>query len=187
MHTHTYYFLFYSYNIIMITPKIWGPHFWMFFHLISTKYPEKPSELDKSMARELINSIEHILPCKICKKHFKKNIEKFPLDDKDIDSKNKFITWFINFHNTVNISLDKSISTKHNILSLNHNNYWDCFKRVLEYIDHDIGDDVEFRKCQGVKKFIKVALYFGGKKYDDVKIDFHNYETFKNVKKNIFN
>ncbi len=170
----------------MITPKIWGPHFWMFFHLISTKYPEKPSESDKLMARDLIYSIPYILPCKICKNHFKENIEKFPLYDTNISSKDKFITWFIDFHNIVSESLNKSISTKHNISSLNHNNYWDCFKRVLEYVEHDIGNDIKFSKCQGVKKFIKVALYFGGKKYENVKIDFYNHETFKNVKKNIF-
>ncbi len=170
----------------MITPKIWGPHFWMFFHIITTKYPEKPSELDKLMARGLINSIPYILPCKICKRHFKTNIANFPLNDNDISSRDKFIKWFIDFHNIVSISLKKTTMTNQNISSLDHNNYWDCFKRVLKYVEHDIGDDLKFRKCQGVKEFIKVALHFGGKKYDDIKIDFYNHKTFVNVQKNIF-
>lgn len=170
----------------MITPKIWGPHFWIFFHLISLKYPKNPSDLDKLIAFELIHSIYYILPCKKCSHHFKKNIKEFPLNDDDISSQEKFIKWFINFHNIVNISLNKSIASKYDITSLSHYNYFDCFQRVINYIEYDIEDDVKFSKCQGVKKFIKSALYFGGKNYENYKIDFYNHKTFIEVKKNLF-
>jgi hypothetical protein len=169
----------------MITPKIWGPHFWEFFHLISLKYPNKPSDLDKLMAYELINSIYYILPCKTCRHHFKKNIEQFPLNDIDIKSRENFIKWFINFHNIVNISLKKSPSIC-NVTALNHLDYFNCFQRVMNYIENDIDNDVKFSKCQGIQKFIKSALHFGGKKYENYKIDFYNHKTFLDIKKKIF-
>lgn len=179
------FFILYNYNI-MITPNIWGPHFWIFFHLITSKYPNNPSNLDKIMAFELINSIKHILPCKKCSRHYIENIKNFPLNDEDINSKCNFITWFINFHNIVNISLNKSISTINNINNFKHIDYWYQFKRVINYIEDDIDDDINFTKCQGIKKFIKVGLYFGGKKYENYNIDFHNYKTFLVMKKKIF-
>jgi hypothetical protein len=169
----------------MITPKIWGPHFWEFFHLISLKYPNNPSDLDKLMAYELINSIYYILPCKMCRIHFKNNIKKFPLNDDDIMSRDKFIKWFINFHNVVNISLKKS-SSNHDVSVLNHLDYFFCFQRVMNYIGNDIDNDVKFSKCQGVKKFIKSALHFGGKNYENYKFDFYNHKTFLDIKKKIF-
>jgi hypothetical protein len=177
----------------MITPKIWGPHFWNFFHLISLRYPEYPSIEDKDMMNELILSIPYILPCKVCREHFKGNIRQFPLEENDIISKESLITWFIDFHNIVNNSLKKQIisspSAHKNILSLNHLSYWDCFEQIVDFIEYDIDEGVKNSKCQGIKKFIKVALYFSNKniEYKNIKLDFYNHRTFKILKKNIFN
>ncbi len=167
-----------------MTPKIWGPDFWMFFHLITFKYSKNPSKSEKIMAHELIESIAEILPCEKCKHHFKKNILNFPLNDKNINSREDFIFWFIDFHNLVNITLKKPLFLKNDILKINFD-YWNCFKKVLSHIDHDNQNNFNFNKCQGLKKFIKVALYFGGKNINDYIIDFYDKKTFDIFIKNL--
>jgi hypothetical protein len=174
----------------MITPIIWGPHFWNFFHSISLKYPDFPSTTDKVAMKELINSIPYVLPCKKCSKHFKENLEEFKLKDEDLKDKRRMIDWFINFHNIVNLSLKKSLVLKENAIknlnSLKHLKYFDQFKKVLGFIEHEIDNDIKSDTCHGIKKFVRSTMHFGGINSDKIKFDFYDYQTWKDAKKLLF-
>ena len=62
-------------------PDIWGPHGWRFLHYITLGYPNNPSQEDKNTYRNFINSFKEIIPCGLCKNHFKQNLLKNPLTD----------------------------------------------------------------------------------------------------------
>ena len=90
----------------------WGPDFWNLFHHITISYPHNPSSNDKLKVKNFINSIPKILPCSTCIRHFQRNLHKFPLEENDLKSRNDFLTWFINFHNVVNMSIGKRVVLK---------------------------------------------------------------------------
>lgn len=171
----------------------WGPDFWAFFHHVSINYPTNPTETDKYKICCFIKSIPHILPCEICSSHFKQNFEKLPIDDTDISSRNKFVTWFVDFHNIVNKMLKKRIFSKFNaqvyIDSLQNTNYMVYFKKVLDHIDNKIKNNISSYKCKEILNFIDASLYFSNKKFANINISntkITNKEDLQKLKKNIF-
>ena len=79
--------------------KIWGPHAWIFLHSISMTYPDKPTEQDKTNFKTFFTSIQNVLPCSICKKHYKQNLINNPIQ---LNSKKELVQWMIDIHNSVN-------------------------------------------------------------------------------------
>jgi hypothetical protein len=171
----------------MIPPNIWGPDYWAFLHLLSTKYPNNSNPSDIKMMDNLIKSIYYILPCLKCAKHFKKNIKKFPLESNDLKSKDNLIKWFINFHNIINMSLNKSVISKTDALTyiIHESYYTEYLIKILSYIEYGIDNETSYDRIEGIKKFIIAALYFSGKKIDDNDIKFKNYASYRVVKKYI--
>jgi hypothetical protein len=172
----------------MSSPQIWGPYFWNFFHTLSFKYPDDPSDKDKIMMKNFVNSIKYVIPCKECSNHFKENLSKYPLYDDDLSSKEKFIDWFINFHNVVNLCLKKETikksKAKELIYTFKDKNLISSFKHILVYIEDDINDDIRLKKCEGIKVFIISVLYFAKKEYN-IDLDFYDYSSYKEKKKNL--
>tara|TARA_B100002051_G_C16727933_1_gene636398 strand:+ start:383 stop:769 length:387 start_codon:yes stop_codon:yes gene_type:complete len=87
-------------------PNIWGPQAWTFLHSITLNYPETPTIQDKQNHKVFFESLQHVIPCPNCKKHYKQNLIKFPIQ---LDSKNDFIQWLVNIHNEVNKKNKKRI------------------------------------------------------------------------------
>ena len=85
--------------------KIWGPHAWEFMHTITFAYPEEPSYEQKMAAKKFFYSLEHILPCPICKYHYSQVIKQYP---PNVDSSSELIIWLFQIHNEVNINTNKS-------------------------------------------------------------------------------
>lgn len=98
-------------------PKLWGPHFWFILHLISFNYPDNPSTPDKDNYKRFYESVGDILPCSLCKRHYKNYISQFPISI-HLDSRIDLITWVIQVHNFVNQSLNKPIYTVKNVLDI---------------------------------------------------------------------
>ena len=83
-------------------PSVWGPQFWFILHIISFEYPEYPTESDKNIYYSFYSSLKDILPCEMCKKHYREFIHKHPLMP-FLDKKADLIQWVIDIHNQVNI------------------------------------------------------------------------------------
>ena len=83
-------------------PEVWGPHAWMFLHSITLEYPEKPTIEDKKNMIDFINSLGKVLPCHKCRNNFKTHLQKYPLDDNALASRNNLVKWLIDIHNCVN-------------------------------------------------------------------------------------
>jgi len=53
-----------------LLPTVWGPKGWFFLDSIALGYPENPSDDEKLAAKNMINSLQHLLPCYGCRVHF---------------------------------------------------------------------------------------------------------------------
>lgn len=88
-------------------PEIWGRHAWNFIHLMTLGYPQKPTETEKMQYRNFFYSLIYVLPCKKCRVNLAKNINKYPLTDTVLSSRNSFVKWGIDLHNAVNAHTGK--------------------------------------------------------------------------------
>jgi FAD-linked sulfhydryl oxidase len=108
---------------MIITPEIWGPHGWKFIHMVALAYPVKPTEEEKLHYYSFFMSLANILPCNLCRDHYKKNLLKYPLNDVVLASRETLVSWTINIHNEVNISNNKPIVDYASAIKLIINNY----------------------------------------------------------------
>lgn len=107
-------------------PEIWGPPAWKFIHLLSLNYPNKPSFEDKYNYKQFILSLQKVLPCEACARHFKQNIENSDFE-KILKSRETLFEWFVDVHNSINKQNKKkewSYNKVYNHLKVrNHINY----------------------------------------------------------------
>tara|TARA_B110001469_G_C9638905_1_gene320888 strand:+ start:458 stop:877 length:420 start_codon:yes stop_codon:yes gene_type:complete len=86
--------------------EIWGPHAWMFLHSITLVYPHQPTTEEEQYYYNFFDNLQNILPCEICKSHYKQHLIDYPLMD-NLNSKDSLIRWLINVHNKINIMKGK--------------------------------------------------------------------------------
>jgi len=88
--------------------KVWGPMGWMMAHSVSICYPETPSNEDKRIASEFMDSFATTITCELCRNHFatlfdtyKRNVPTW------LNSRKDFFLAICRMHNNVNKRLDK--------------------------------------------------------------------------------
>src|SRR4051812_10795139 len=94
-----------------IDPKIWGPSSWKFMHYITIGYPENPNQQIKKSIYDFFISLKDLLPCQKCRYNFDYHLQRHPLTNDILSSRNKLINWLIDIHNDINISTDKPVLT----------------------------------------------------------------------------
>tara|TARA_B100001094_G_scaffold192441_1_gene186310 strand:+ start:3041 stop:3457 length:417 start_codon:yes stop_codon:yes gene_type:complete len=92
----------------VITPDVWGPHGWKFLHYISFGYPENPTINDKNNYKNFFLTLQNVLPCIRCQKHYRENLSKYSLDEA-LKNRDSLIQWVIDIHNDVNQDNNKKI------------------------------------------------------------------------------
>ncbi|KAK8816434.1 hypothetical protein WA556_001379, partial [Blastocystis sp. ATCC 50177/Nand II] len=88
------------------TRELLGRHSWTLLHSIAAYYPDNPSEEDKKYAREFLESFAHLYPCKTCRAHLQKSMQKYP---PKVDSRKDFMLYLCTLHNIVNRTLLKPV------------------------------------------------------------------------------
>ena len=91
-------------NIIEMPPNVWGPFFWNTIHIITLAYPSDPDEQTKQAAKDFFYSLQYLLPCSICKEHYRNHLANYP---PEISTKKDIIQYAFNLHNLVNKDLGK--------------------------------------------------------------------------------
>lgn len=86
---------------------IWGPPTWTLLHMISFNFPLTPSLEEKLKYKIFFLSIGNVLPCKICRKNFKKNLKQANFNNSVFKNRETFSRFVYNFHNSVNKMLGK--------------------------------------------------------------------------------
>jgi hypothetical protein len=97
-------------------PSVWGPFFWHTIHIVALGYPKNPTYTDKKCAKEFYESFAFLLPCSICREHYKEYLQEKPIST-FLDSRTDLIKWTIQIHNKVNKMLGKSEWTLEEVLS----------------------------------------------------------------------
>lgn len=87
-------------------PTVWGPFFWHTIHIVALGYPKSPTYTDKKCAKEFYESLAFLLPCTICRQHYREYLKNNPLTP-FLDSKKDLLKWTIDNHNSVNKMLGK--------------------------------------------------------------------------------
>ncbi len=83
-------------------PDIWGPPGWKFIHYVTLGYPNNPSDEIKRKYYNYFHALKHVIPCSICANHFTENLEKRPLTNEVLNSRDNLINWGVDMHNFVN-------------------------------------------------------------------------------------
>ena len=97
-------------------PSVWGPFFWHTMHIVALGYPKNPTYTDKKCAKEFYESLAFLLPCSICREHYKGYLQEKPIAT-FLDSRTDLIKWTIQIHNKVNKMLGKPEWTLEEVLS----------------------------------------------------------------------
>ena len=95
--------------------NIWGPHYWFFLHTISLNYPVKPTQKDKENYKIFFHSLQHVLPCSVCRKHLRRNLKEYPIR---LNSKRELVEWLIDLHNEVNALTGKGRMSYNQVIDL---------------------------------------------------------------------
>jgi len=93
----------------IITPEVWGPHGWKFIHYVTLAYPENPTQAQKEKYKAFLVLLKDVLPCSLCANHYAENLQKQPLTDEVMSTRENLIKWGIDIHNVVNESKNKPI------------------------------------------------------------------------------
>jgi hypothetical protein len=89
-----------------LPPEVWGPVFWCTLHIVSLAYPNEPTYAEKRAAKDFFNSFTQLLPCPVCKEHFREVIALLPVDTW-LDNRATLTEWVWMLHNRVNARLGK--------------------------------------------------------------------------------
>ena len=117
-------------------PKIWGESAWDFLHFVTLGYPINPTAEDKQRYYQYFNDLKYVLPCDKCRNNMDEHLIKIPLTDEVLSSRESFVKWGIDLHNSVNydtgkpvLSYDKAMKEINNKINKNqsnrkYNNIW---------------------------------------------------------------
>lgn len=98
------------------SPNVWGPFFWNTFHIAALGYPESPSYTEKKAAKELFESMQFLIPCAICREHYKNHLAENPITP-FLDRRSDLFKWTVLLHNKVNGKLNKKEWTEHEVMT----------------------------------------------------------------------
>ena len=90
--------------------EIWGSNAWIFLLSIQFTYPHNPDFKIKKDFFNFFDNLKNIIPCEICKTHYKNHLHTHPIMD-SLNSKEDLIKWLIKIHNEINIMNGKRIWT----------------------------------------------------------------------------
>ncbi len=94
-----------------LPPESWGPFFWHTMHIAALGYPNEPTYGHKKAAKEFFESLQFLIPCPICRDHYKEHLEKYPITP-HLDRKDDLFHWTVLLHNQVNAKLKKAAFTQ---------------------------------------------------------------------------
>lgn len=92
-----------------IDTDLWGKNMWRSIHYICLGYPSNPTIDDKQKYAEFLTNLQYVLPCILCREHFRDELQNYPLTDNVMRTRDSLLSWSILVHNSVNRRLGKSI------------------------------------------------------------------------------
>ena len=112
--------------------NLWGPQLWFFLHTISFNYPLKPSNEDKDKIISFLYGLQPVIPCKVCRDHFKRNLAEIPAK---LDSRKDFSEWMIDTHNEINSRTGKKTISYDEAINISETNFGNNINLTSDIID----------------------------------------------------
>lgn len=94
--------------------KTWGPSTWKFFHTLAEQIPETTFQNNSTEICNMYVSICSNLPCIECTKHARQYVGR-TLNPRFIQTKSQLKQFLFDFHNSVNVRLNKPVFTDYHI------------------------------------------------------------------------
>jgi hypothetical protein len=138
--------------MLSLPPTVWGPVFWHTIHIIAIGYPTNPTYGDKRAAKEFFEGLQFLIPCEMCRKHYRENLQKMPITP-HLDKKTDLFRWTVQLHNEVNKATGKPIVTEGEAIRF----YFRLGKRGKSPVIRQ----EDFQETDG-RSFVKGALVGGG-------------------------
>jgi Erv1 / Alr family len=88
--------------------KNWGPYFWGTLHIACLTSPPVLTDQHKIAFEALVESFTFVLPCPVCRIHFREILNKFPIKN-HLNTRTELFLWSVKVHNEVNKSLGKPL------------------------------------------------------------------------------
>lgn len=175
--------------------KVWGPMGWMTLHSISVAYPDNPSDSEKLLLNQFMNSFALTITCIHCRQHFggmftvyKSNVPTWANSKKDL-----FLA-ICRLHNTVNKRLDKPSpkTVRECIICLKHavtyTSQFEFRKKYIEYLEKDWrifgrGSSYQVIALNAIQTMKKINNEFWNLKessYSDINFDEADVLTYQN-------
>jgi hypothetical protein len=79
--------------------------------VVALSYPSNPNYAQKRAAKEFYESMAELIPCPMCREHYKKHIQRLPLGP-HLDRRQDLFRWTVEVHNEVNKLLGKPLVTE---------------------------------------------------------------------------
>lgn len=136
--------------------QLWGPCTWIFFHTLVAHVNNNNS----SIIHKIIQAIKLIckhLPCPVCREHATETLNKYSLYQR-IKTKEDLVKWVYEFHNIVNIKLNKPIFDYSNISIYNDYNLLKVYNTWVLYFkifDNNLHKAVEKQNINTTKNLIR--------------------------------
>ena len=98
-----------------VSTEVWGPCAWKFLHAITFRYAETAPTIDERTAMyNLLSSLQLVLPCTKCRKHFGDYLSDATTgianpDSQHLSSRAAVSAWMVGLHNDVNRRLQKPV------------------------------------------------------------------------------
>ena len=110
--------------------NIWGPKYWFTLHTMTFEFPQNPTYNDRKIYYNLFTSLQYLLPCSVCRQHYKKNLRELPLEN-NLYSRKSIVYWLIDIHNKVNVETGKRIYSYDEVISI----YSKILNKPIELFD----------------------------------------------------
>lgn len=81
--------------------NVFGPALWFTLHNAASAYPDFPDANTKYAMKNMLISLPLLIPCLICKAHWRDNLKKFNLDV-IVSSRSNLFNFLVIAHNNVN-------------------------------------------------------------------------------------
>jgi hypothetical protein len=85
-------------------------------HIVAIGYSKHPTYTDKKCAKEFFESLVFLIPCAICREHYKEHLTEKPITP-FLDSREDLLKWTVEIHNKVNALSKKPQWTVQEVLT----------------------------------------------------------------------
>jgi hypothetical protein len=85
-------------------------------HIVAIGYSKHPTYTDKKCAKEFFESLVFLIPCAVCREHYKEHLTEKPITP-FLDSREDLLKWTVEIHNKVNALSKKPQWTVQEVLT----------------------------------------------------------------------